>query len=282
MLYELDQYGTITAWDLVTRTCRQLERPFLFRAVQALYSLANGQIVRLDSPRLARSNPRQAATVLDAKDGHDLGGLEWQCVRHSGPAHVTPEGRLFYLRASADQIIVWNLLTRQEETSRTIPGARNSVRHFDLSQDQRIVAVTNKLGETTVCDWAKGPELRNPRTFPSAVTARISPDGNTLVLFHAKPQHVALWDIPTQQLRKANIPCRTAEMIFAFNPILPVFVAINRDKLLTLFSTETGDAIRSVDFGVGRSVQCVCFSPDGLTCAVGGSNKQFAVFDVDL
>jgi hypothetical protein len=26
----------------------------------------------------------------------------------------------------------------------------------------------------------------------------------------------------------------------------------------------------------------VAFSPDGLMCAVGGSERQFAVFDVDL
>ena len=38
----------------------------------------------------------------------------------------------------------------------------------------------------------------------------------------------------------------------------------------------------SLDFALGKYVTCAAFSPDGLTCAVGGSNKQFAVFDVDI
>ena len=61
-----------------------------------------------------------------------------------------------------------------------------------------------------------------------------------------------------------------------------MFAALNADKVLTLFGLDTGDPIRSLDFALGRSVRCVAFSPDGLTCAVGGSNKRFAVFDVDL
>jgi WD40 repeat protein len=70
--------------------------------------------------------------------------------------------------------------------------------------------------------------------------------------------------------------------LFAFNPTLPVFVGLNAKKVLTLFSTGTGEPIRSLDFALGKKVKCVCFSPDGLTCAVGGSNKQFAIFDIDV
>jgi hypothetical protein len=29
-------------------------------------------------------------------------------------------------------------------------------------------------------------------------------------------------------------------------------------------------------------VNCFAFAPDGLTCAVGGSGRQFVVFDVDV
>jgi hypothetical protein len=40
--------------------------------------------------------------------------------------------------------------------------------------------------------------------------------------------------------------------------------------------------VRSFDFEQGSRVRCACFAPDGLTCAVGGSNGRFTVFDVDL
>jgi hypothetical protein len=32
----------------------------------------------------------------------------------------------------------------------------------------------------------------------------------------------------------------------------------------------------------GGGVRALAYSPDGLACAVGRSNKQFAVFDVDV
>jgi WD40 repeat protein len=93
-----------------------------------------------------------------------------------------------------------------------------------------------------------------------------------------------MWDIShrTRRAGPVDIDNRHGERAFAFHPTAPVFVAIDRSKNLTLFSAETGAPIRSLDFALGRNVNCAAFSPDGLTCAVGGSNKQFAVFDVDL
>ena len=93
-----------------------------------------------------------------------------------------------------------------------------------------------------------------------------------------------MWDVSrgAPWSKPVNIDTKHDEATFAFHPTAPVFIAINRDKHLTFFGTETGEALRSLDFALGRYVQCVAFSPDGLTCAVGGSNKQFAVFDVDL
>jgi WD40 repeat protein len=60
-----------------------------------------------------------------------------------------------------------------------------------------------------------------------------------------------------------------------------MFAAVSVDRVLTYWSLETGEQIRTVDFALGRYAQCVTFSPDGSRCAVGGSNKQFIVFDVE-
>ncbi len=89
-------------------------------------------------------------------------------------------------------------------------------------------------------------------------------------------------DVASGNFRAKNVAATFTNALFAFNPALPVFAGLNAKKTLTLFSTETGEAIRSLDFALGKNVKCLCFSPDGLTCAVAGSNKQFAVFDVDL
>jgi WD40 repeat protein len=111
---------------------------------------------------------------------------------------------------------------------------------------------------------------------------RFSPDGRTLAVSCGKQVH--LWDVATRTRRvePVTIDNKYGDATFAFCPSAPAFVALNKQRVLTLYSSETGDAIRSLDFALGRNVTCVCFAPDGLTCAVGGSNKQFAVFDVDL
>jgi hypothetical protein len=71
--------------------------------------------------------------------------------------------------------------------------------------------------------------------------------------------------------------------LWAVHPALPIIATRNAESHITLFSLDTGEPLRALDFAVGTStVRCVRFSPDGLTCAAGGSNKQFAVFDVDL
>jgi hypothetical protein len=71
--------------------------------------------------------------------------------------------------------------------------------------------------------------------------------------------------------------------MWAVHPTLPMFATRDPNGHVGLFSFETGEALRTFDFAVGKStLRSVCFSPDGLTGAVGGSNKQFAVFDVDV
>ena len=95
-------------------------------------------------------------------------------------------------------------------------------------------------------------------------------------------QELFLWDMVTRTFRTGPIGASYPEEAIAFHPRAPVFTALNANGELTLFHLETGEPIRSFDFALGKKVRCACFSPDGLTCAVGGSNKQFAVFDVDV
>jgi WD40 repeat protein len=274
-LYSLARDDALTAWDVATRTGRVLEKIFRWSSAQmrAICPLADGQrIVLLD----------KVATVCDANTGRDLGGVRGLTEHKSGLRHVTPEGRLFYLKSGGVAVAVWNLTTRESEPAREVPKANRRLRCFDISKDTRTVALVGAKGSVAVYDWGDGPELQNPSTLNGpADDVRFSPDGQKLALFSERT--VQMWDLARGALWAApvSIDTRHGSATFAFHPTAPVFVALDRNKHLTLFGTETGEAIRSLDFALGRDVQCVCFSPDGLTCAAG-SNKQFAVFDVDL
>ena len=267
---------SLFAWDVATRTSREYASVRQWGGIpQGVYPLADGKrIVWLEE---------RYATVLAAKDGRDLGGVMQQTKHASGLRSVTPDGRLFYLNDAGTEIRVWNLTTRKAGSPRIIPVRPRTVRQFDRSGDERLVAVVNRKREVTVYDWGTRRELRDPVTLTEpADDVRFSPDGRTLALSDGKSRRVALWDVASGHFRTTNIRTTFTSELFAFNPALPVFVGLGAKKELTLFSTETGGALRALDFGLGQKVKCLCFSPDGLTCAVGGSNKQFAVFDVDL
>jgi WD40 repeat protein len=267
---------SLTAWDVATHTSREYRNVRQWGGIpRGIYPLADGKrIVWLEE---------RYATVLSAKDGRDLGGV-MQLTKHpSGLRSITSDGRLFYLNDAGVEVRVWNLTTRKQDPSRIIPVRPRTVRQFDLSRDGRLVAVVNKKREVLVYDWGNKRELRDPVILTEpADDVRFSPDGRTLALSDAKSRRVALWDVGSGNFRATNIRTTFTSELFAFNPALPVFVGLNAKKELTLFSTETGGALRALDFGLGQKVKCLCFSPDGLTCAAGGSNKQFAVFDVDL
>lgn len=135
----------------------------------------------------------------------------------------------------------------------------------------------------TVYDWGDGPGLQNPRALGAAADeVRFAPDGRTLAVFSGR--EVLMWDVSrgVSRGKPATLAPQPPDATFAFHPVAPLFLALDRARHLTLFSADTGEPIRSLDFGLGKRVACVAFSPDGLTCAVGGSNRQFAVFDVDL
>jgi WD40 repeat protein len=276
-LYSFGSYGTLSAWDIAARTSSQTVRLSVWVAGgRGIFPLADGQrIVSLHT---------YSATIFDANTGRELGGVTRLTDHKPGLRNVTPEGRIFYIKSGGFAVRVWNLTTHEAEPEREIPkSARRGIRSYDVSVDGQSVALIGTKGSVAVYDWGEGSELQNPLALDStADNVQFSPDGRTLALFSGR--QVQMWDLERGAPRGKAVLLnkRPDGGPFAFHPTAPVFAAINRDKLLTLFSTETGEAIRSLDFGVGKTVTCVCFSPDGLTCAVGGSNKQFAVFDVDL
>jgi WD40 repeat protein len=272
-----DIMAQLTAWDLAARTSRPVGKI-------PVWSVADGHTVcpLADGQRIVLLN--KVATVLDANTGQDLGGVRGLTEHKSGLRRVTPDGRLFYLKTGGVAVAVWNLTTRESEPSRAVPKKMTrGLRCFDISTDERAVALVGMKGVVTVFDWGDGPELRNPRAITDAADdVRFAPDGRTLAVFSGR--QVRMWDVARAAPRgaPADIDTGRGDATFAFHPTAPVFVAPDRDKHPTLFGTETGEAVRSLDFELGRDVTCICFSPDGLTCAAGGGGGRFAVFDVDV
>jgi len=276
-LYTLDTGGTLTAWDVSSRTGHKL-----FRDLRLKYNYSHIHLFADGKRLITRHNAVRAWDLVTNQELTTSAPLEtfswWTCC-------VRADGRVFTASRSEPTITGWNLTTDTPELARTVP-ATDEIQHFDLAPDERSVVLAFRRGPIAIYEWTDDPELRNPIEVSQARTAgeaQFSPDGRTLVFStDTHPRKVSLWDIPTRRSRVGHVPCWLDRRL-AFNPVFPLFAGCRcRDNGLAVWNLDTGQELRALDFALGVTVGCACFSPDGLTCAVGGSNKQFAVFDVDV
>jgi WD40 repeat protein len=183
-------------------------------------------------------------------------------------------GRLLVLGADGKSVLSWDMARQKRGPVlvRWPEPVRDTWRNaFRLSADGRTLAVAAKRGQVIFRDVPSGAEIgRMPPRNDWVAATFLSPDGRTLC--SASPRW-RLWDVPAGTVR-----CDLWPHPLAFHPTAPV-CAVSLHAGLALVRVQTGEAIRSFDFGLGEA-RYVSFSPDGLTCAVGGSNKRFAVFDV--
>jgi WD40 repeat protein len=271
-LYVADRGGAVTAWDTAART----RRPLIPAAgyVRRLAPLAGGKHL------LIGGYPH--VLVWDVAAGAEVG--------RSAPAAPfdalpVPGGDRVLSRPSDRlSLVAWKPAAPADGVTFAGPFP-SPVRAFDLSPDARTVAFAPDYSRTcALFDVAAGRVTAASAEFDSGLVwgVRFAPDGRTLAVFSGR--QVRLGDAHTLALRdwRLTVHNRFGEAAFAFHPHAPAFVAIGLDGSLALYGAETGEPLRALDFALGRFVRCVAFAPDGLTCAVGGSNKQFAVFDVDI
>jgi WD40 repeat protein len=274
-VYTADSSWWVTEWDT---TARGSGKP-LFRAqygLRGLFFMGRGRFL------VARSS---VGDVYDTVAGAFYGKIG---LNSTGSDSMRP------LPGGDDTLLIerggpetWNVIWRQFFSAP--PGwiTYGPTRDFDLAPDGRTGVQLHFTGKVFLIDRTRNGALTAQLELPYAAAqyVKVSPDGKIVVF---ESQKLGLWNPVSGEYRYApevvySQRTRTPLLpTFAFHPSAPVFAALNTNGALTLFDLDSGKAIRSFDFALGKTVQCVTFSPDGLTCAVGGSNKQFAVFDVDL
>lgn len=270
-LYVAVRDEAVVAWDVVTRNSRRL---FDLLAIRRLVLAAERYLVAI-TPR--------AVHVLNIADGVEV--ARQSISNPHDDVLVTSDGLILYQPADRLSLLARRVGDAGEGKAFAGPFPR-PVRAYDLSPDGRTVAFACDFSrDVGLFDVAAGSvTARSPLEFDSGLVwgLRFSPDGQTLAVFSGS--QLRFCDAHTLAARagRVNIDNRNGDAACAFHPTAPLFVALNAGGLLTLFRTDTCEPVRSLDFALGRRVHCVAFAPDGLTCAIGGSNKQFAVFDVDV
>jgi WD40 repeat protein len=273
-LYSTDLGGRLRSWNIAARTGRVWEHSGLVQDPEphgrGLRVLTDGRVVVF----------AYYLSVFDPAEG----SFRYNWVPREFPRYghslLTPDGRLLAVRADKRAIITWDVPNHQPGPVLREWPPRMGLTAFDLTPDGRTLAVLERRGHVSVIDLASGETRCRFRhgVDERYVYPRISPDGNTVVV-HGEEAGMGVWDASGEQL------CRTAQAwaweALALHPTRPLCAAANRKHALALFDLRSGEPIRTFDLRLGKRVMCVTFSPDGLTCAAGGSSGRFAVFDVD-
>jgi WD40 repeat protein len=283
-LFVGDASGTVTEWDVSARTKRKLFATE-YGVQYGMFCAAGGRflVTRSHTPVLW---DRGSGTEYVQIDPSKLGKFH-VTSQYSMRTLPGDDTRLLIENADATAIRTWNTATRAFGPVLCKFGAAYRFSWFDVSPDGGTVALLcDQRPNARLFDLTTGKQSHALDTSDGADRIRFSPDGKTLAVMCAGRLFLGALSAPkVVQVAGAKIYpglhfsiCRP----FAFHPTAPVFAALNNKGVATLFDIATLKPLTSLDFALGRHIQALCFSPDGLTCAVGGSNKRFAVFDVDV
>ncbi|MBN9117708.1 MAG: WD40 repeat domain-containing protein [Planctomycetes bacterium] len=279
-LYVADSAGRVSEWDTAARTGRDL---FVLNhpSQWGLFCAAGGRflVARTFRPVVWDCRDRREHAVLDINDGtmNPIGSYVLRPVPGDDTLLYVNHGRGLGMR-------VWDVARRAYGPSPAWWPRVDPLSWFDVSPDGRTVALVDST-HVRLADLLTGEWVAQVRLLESGTRAYFSPDGQVLALLVQR--EVWFWNPATglahvEGAITSVAPNFSVLKAFAFHPTAPLFVALTPDGLPAVFDRHTHRVQRTFDFRVGKRVNCACFSPDGLTCAIGGSNKRFAVFDVDL
>ncbi|MDY3557905.1 hypothetical protein R5W23_005872 [Gemmata sp. JC673] len=287
-LYVADRGRAVTAWGTITRTCHPLFKPTRNEhaaIVRLLIAGAGRYLVALVGRAMRAYDLETGAERARLElPGIPRDRLDLPAVREMVPLPGT-EPRVVYAAEDCRSLLVWVPNGREPGAAFAGPFEKG-IWSYDLSPDGRTVAVLYVTEAVVLFDPLTGVvSARFPIPRDQALgtnRVKFTPDGQSLMLFHLG--HVQRWDAARGEPvgPAVRLGGRNRYETTAFHPTARVFAAINDSGHPTLFDLDTGAALRALDFQLGTRATCLTFSPDGLTCAIGGSNKQFAVFDVDL
>jgi WD40 repeat protein len=162
-----------------------------------------------------------------------------------------------------------------------------------LAPDNRTLAMSFDTGQPPLV-WQRGnpePKQLYPTTksksFPGLLYRHLAFSRDSCFLVGAQPVEkglVSIWDLPEGRVRWSR-PQLESVRALSIHPS-GKFLALALEgglagNAVRFLDAVTGAELTRFNWKVGR-IRCLAFSPDGLTCAAGCTNRRLVVWDVDL
>jgi dipeptidyl aminopeptidase/acylaminoacyl peptidase len=280
-LYTVDTAGRLIAWDTSTRAKREVAQKLWWSKgyAESFLELPCGRLVIDVSVAFNLVDPETGKFTVRTPPNRNI----------DSRAQILPDGRAFFLHTNERAIGGTDLITGAELPTLEVPGVeqnRGVVDSLYVAPDGRSAFVQASIPRHNfLFDITSDHRLvkREPQTVAVSSNARFAPDGRSFVILRYPPHpDLRVWDIERRVARGKPESWAGGEVRIAFNPVLPLFAVPHTTNTVAVRSLETGELVRELDFALGKQITALAFAPDGLTCAVGGTNKRFAVFDVDV
>ncbi len=188
----------------------------------------------------------------------------------------SPDGQTLASASSDKTIRLWNLHTRQLET--TLIEYTNNIRSVAFSPDGQTLASASFDGTIRLWNPNNGKHIKTLTGHKDQVRSiAFSPDGETLASGGAG-RKILLWNTDTWQLKETlTQPTHVVEAV-AFSPDGKTLASGARDTIIRLWNPNNGKLKRTLT-GHTQTVKSIAFSPDGQTLASGSQDRTIRLWN---
>jgi WD40 repeat protein len=286
-LFSLDGSCRLTSWDISNQTSRQLFQHSNASYVSTMHLSMDGNSLLVSEGIPSRGrywcwDRRLDRLVYPGDTTKDPGGPFWfQSHGVSWPS-FSAESRIYFCDPTTSRMSYFNWPPKGEGAHLALPRGYTRKTARRMVSDAQGSRIAIWFSDETILIWDRFGTNAHRRTKlpPSSDTPvmAFSPDG--LLLACGIVGGLALVEASTGKLEK-NIPLLGRKVSdVAIHPSNQSLAAADGRAIVTFWDIASGAAIREYGWKIGR-VRALAYSPDGLLCGAGGTQKKFVVWDVE-